>query len=123
METSEPANGSGAAPKPRRAVRIRKRRGAGDDHVRAPYARPPTSEPIDHTVMSGPTAPRDPWSSANAVRATSSAPKATAAHAAAAASVRIPGERSAPARVRSTLSTGRHRREAGADAKPTAAQV
>ena len=36
MAISEPANGSGTAPRPRSPLRIRKRRGAGDDHVRAP---------------------------------------------------------------------------------------
>ena len=60
MAMSDPANGSGTAPRPSRPLRIRNRRDAGDVHVRAPYTSPPTSEPSDHTVISGPTAPREP---------------------------------------------------------------
>jgi len=73
--------------------------------------------------MSGPTAPREPSSSANAVSATSSPPNETATIAATMTSTRIPGARSAPARVRSTLSAGRQAREAGDRAKPTAAPL
>ncbi len=91
--------------------------------MRAPYARPPTTEPNAQIVTSGPTAPRDPSSSANAVSATSSTPKLIATIAPATTSVRIPGEPSAPARVRFTLAAGRHAREAGARANPRAAPL
>ena len=117
----EGANGSGAEPSPSSAIRTRKRRSTGQLQERDPYQSPPITEPIDQSVMSGPTAPREPSSSAKAGSATSSAPSETAVTAPANTSVRMPPDRSAPARVRSTCSSGGALRAAGAVAKPSAA--
>ena len=114
------ASGSGAEPSPSSATRSRKRFSTDQLHERDPYQSPPITEPIDHSVISGPTAPREPSSSAKAGSATSSAPSATAVTAPVKTSVRMPVERSAPARVRSTCSSGAPR-AAGAVANPTEA--
>ena len=115
------ANGSGAEPRASRTMRIRKRFSTELFQVRAPYQSPPISEPSDHAVISGPTAPREPSCSANAGSATSRAPKETAVTAPANKSVRMPGERSAPARVRSWSASRTTLRAAGAVANPSEA--
>ncbi len=101
-------------------MRIRKRFSAEESQDRPPYQRPPITDPSAQTVNSGPTAPREPSASAKAGSATSSAPNETAMTAPANTSVRMPAERSAPARVRSGCSSGAAAlRAAGAVAKPT----
>ena len=112
------ANGSGAEPRASRTMRIRKRFSTELVQDRAPYQSPPITEPSAQTVISGPTAPREPSASANAGSATSSAPKETAVTAPANTSVRMPAERSAPARVRSASASCASLRAAGAVANP-----
>ena len=54
------ANASGAEPSASSAIRIRKRFSTDDSQDRPPYQSPPTTDPSAQTVISGPTAPREP---------------------------------------------------------------
>ena len=121
MAPIDGAKASGAAPRPSRASRITRRRSSGVRQRRAPYQSPPANDPSDHAAMSGPTALRSPSRSAKAGSATSSAPNEIAVIAPTRTSVRMPGDRSAPARVRSTCLSPCAARATGAVANPTAA--
>ena len=98
IDATESASATGAIASGITASTISRRRSTGPVKRWRPYQSPPTIEPTPHSASSRPAVAREPWSSANAGVATSSAPKAMPAGRSATISVRRPGEASAPSR-------------------------